>query len=102
MARPTPSSIIPYRRTERRRLAMQDTVDTEASRCVEVSVATAARTVALPECWAEAWRRRLVNCTLVCSDSALALLVREAAIMLRIGWRQGPLSEIAIATVAST
>jgi hypothetical protein len=80
---------------------MQGTVDTEASRCAEVSVGTAARTVALPECWAEAWRRRLLNCTLVCSDVVLALLVWEAAIMLRMGWGRAPLSERAIATVAS-
>jgi hypothetical protein len=80
---------------------MQGTVDTEASRCAEVSVATAARTVALPECWAEAWRRRLLNCTLIFSDIMLAFLVWEAAIMLQMGWEQGPLSEIAIATVAS-
>jgi hypothetical protein len=81
---------------------MQDTVDTEASRCAEVSVGTAARTVTLPERWADAWRRRLVNCMLVCSDVVLAFLVREAAVMLQMGWAQGPLSEIAIATVAST
>jgi Undecaprenyl-phosphate galactose phosphotransferase WbaP len=103
MARPVPSSIITVRQGQKKRLAMQTSIhgDRIAS-SAGVLVGRAARTRVLPKRWAETWRRRLVNPTLIISDIVLALVVWEAVFVLQgIFWGQSRLTEVAVATSVS-
>jgi Undecaprenyl-phosphate galactose phosphotransferase WbaP len=54
---------------------------------------------ALPGRRAEAWRQRLVNFTLILSDTALAIAIWEVAFILQSVWGRGPLLEITVAGV---
>lgn len=76
---------------------MQNAVDAKTTYPANFVAGPADRVFTLPGRRAETWRRRLVNLTLVSSDTVLALFVWQVACLAQMFWAPGYLSGTAVA-----